>query len=425
MVGSRRPGFGPALAVGEFRALWTAEAQSVVGDQLAKVALTVLVFQRTGSAGLAALSFAALLLPALVAGPLLSWIADVLPRRPVMVGCALTQAVLVGVMAVPGTPLWALFALIVTVQLVQAPFAAAQAALLPVILSGEPYQAAQALRQITRQVGMLAGLGFGGIAVATLGVSTALLVDAVTFLLAALVIRLGVASRPAAAPRGPVDPDGATHGATDGATDDGAGFLGGLGLVWHDRRLRSLVALAWLAGFAVVPEGLAAPFAASAGAGPSAVGWLLAVDPAAMAVGAYVMVRFVDQDTRLRLLGPLAVLTVLPLLGYAAGPGLTTALVLLALSGLFAAYQVTASATFMELVPDARRGQAYGVARSGLVAAQGLGVAAGGLVAELTGSVSWTIALAGAAGLLVAVPAAVGWRRASTRHPELSVSGAS
>jgi len=401
VTSTRGAGFAAAFAVREFRSLWAAEAQSVVGDQLAKVALSVVVYGRTGSAGLAALSYAALLLPALVSGPLLSGLADAYPRRAVMVVCALIQAVLVALMAVPSTPTVALFGLIVAVQLVQAPFLAAQAALLPVVLSGQAYQAAQALRQITRQVGMLIGLGFGGLAVAGVGVSWALAADAVTFLIAAAVIRLGVRHRAATATPG---------------TARETGLLRGAAVIWRDPRLRSLVGLAWLAGFAVVPEGLAAPFASSVGAGPAAVGWLLAVDPAAMALGAYLLVRLVPIDVRLKLLGPLAVLTVVPLLGYATGPGLAAALVLLAMSGFCAVYQVTASATFMEWVPDAQRGQAYGIARSGLVAAQGVGVLAGGVLAELTGSVSRTVALAGAAGALVAVPAAVAWHRAYARH---------
>lgn len=402
-------GFGAALAVGEFRALWAAEAQSVVGDQLAKIALSVVVYQRTGSAGLTALSYAVMLLPALISGPLLSGLADAYPRRTVLVVCALLQAVLVGLMALPGTPTMALLGLIVAVQFAQAPFVAAQAAVLPNVLSGEAYQSAQALRQITRQVGMLAGLAFGGLAVATLGVSKALAVDAATFAVAAALIRFGV--RPHLAEPGPERVKGRS------------GPLEGIALIWRDPRLRSLVGLIWLAGFAVVPEGLIVPFASSVGAGATAVGWLLAVESAAMIVGAFLLVRLVSLETRKKLVGPLGVLTLVPLIGYATGPGLAGALVLLGLSGMFAAYQVTASATFMELVPDARRGQAYGVARSGLIAVQGLGVLAGGLVAELTGSVSATIVLAGLAGLLVAVPSALGWHRSFVpgrhRRPEL------
>jgi len=51
--------FGAVLRVAEFRALWIAEAQSMAGDQLARVALSVLVFDRTGSPSLTALSLSA------------------------------------------------------------------------------------------------------------------------------------------------------------------------------------------------------------------------------------------------------------------------------------------------------------------------------------------------------------------------------
>ncbi len=410
MIRGQRAGFAAAFAVPEFRALWAAEAQSVVGDQLARVALSVVVYTRTGSVGLTALSYAAMLLPALVSGPLLSGVADAYPRRAVMVVCALGQAALVALMAIPSTPMLALFALIVVAQLVQAPYLAAQAATLPVALSGDAYQAAQALRQMTRQVGTLVGLALGGMVITAVGVSGALVIDAVTFLLAAAVIRFGVVDRPAAA-------------GTTTATP-GAGMWGGMALIWRDPWLRSLTALAWLAGFAIVPEALIVPFADSVGAGPTAVGWLLAIEAAAMVAGAFLLVRFVPIDTRLRLLGPLAVLTIVPLIGYAVHPGLAAALVLLALSGMFAAYQVTVGATFMERVPDEQRGQAYGIARSALIAVQGLGVVAGGLVAELTGSVSGTIAIAGVVGTLVAVPVAISWHRVYAHDRALAAAAA-
>jgi len=50
--------FGDVFAVGEFRALWLAQILSVAGDQLARVALTLLVFERTQSSLLAAVTFA-------------------------------------------------------------------------------------------------------------------------------------------------------------------------------------------------------------------------------------------------------------------------------------------------------------------------------------------------------------------------------
>ena len=101
-MSQRAPGFTAVLAVREFRALWFAEAQSIFGDQLAKVALTILVYDRTGSALWAALVYALTFLSALAGGLGLSQLADRFPRRQLMVTCTAAQAVLVGLMAIPG-----------------------------------------------------------------------------------------------------------------------------------------------------------------------------------------------------------------------------------------------------------------------------------------------------------------------------------
>ncbi|NUT94778.1 MAG: MFS transporter [Saccharothrix sp.] len=377
-------GFRSAFAVPEFRVLWCAAALSTVGDQLARVALSVLVFQRTGSAAWTALTYALTMLPALVSGVLLSGLADRFPRRTVMVAADVVRAVLLAVMAVPGVPLPLVAALLVVAQLAEPPFAAAQGALLPTVL-GDRYEAGQSVHLITHQTGLLLGFAGGGLVVAWLGTSGALLADAVTFGASAVLLRFGLLARPAA------------------GTVSRVGFRlrAGALLVWRDRRLRLLVALGWLALFTVVPEGLAAPFSAEVGVGAEGVGLLLAADPAGMVLGT-VLLRFLPTARRVRLLGLLAVATALPLAGYWLEPGLFGAVALLALSGVFSAYQVTAGATFVRLVPDAQRGQALGFARSGLVAAQGIGVAGGGVLATVVGSAGTAIALAGAAGVVAA-----------------------
>ncbi|NUS63040.1 MAG: MFS transporter, partial [Saccharothrix sp.] len=132
MVGGT--GFRAVFAVPEFRVLWSAAVLSTVGDQLARVALSVLVFQRTGSAAWTALTYALTMLPALVSGVLLTGLADRYPRRTVMVVADAVRAVLLAVMAVPGVPLPVVAALLVVAQLAEPPFAAAQGALLPSVL---------------------------------------------------------------------------------------------------------------------------------------------------------------------------------------------------------------------------------------------------------------------------------------------------
>ncbi|GLZ31653.1 MFS transporter [Lentzea sp. NBRC 105346] len=391
------------FAIGEFRTLWTAELFSIAGDQLARVALSVLVFDRTHSPAWTALTYALTMLPNLVSGVLLSGLADRFPRRTVMVTSDLVRAALVGLMAIPGTPLVVLAALLVLVQLAEPPFAAAQGALLPEVL-GERYEDGQSVHLVTHQAGLLAGFAGGGVVVALLGTSGALAVDAATFALSALVLRVGLRERPASQPsRNPPAPQVTTRTRW---REWAAQIRDGAGLVWRDRKLRILMLLGWLALFSVVPEGLAAPFANEVGAGAAAVGLLLAADPAGMIVGAFLL-RFLKD--RSRWLGVLAVGTSLPLLGYLTSPNLAVALALLALSGCASAYQITAGATFVRLVPPERRGQALGFARSGLIAAQGIGVALGGVVASWTGSAAVTIAVAGAFGTVLALAAAAAW----------------
>src|SRR5262249_60409977 len=119
--------------------LWFAEVQSVLGDQLARVAISVLVFHRTSSAALTAITYALTFVPDIVGGPLLSGLADRFPRRAVMVTADLLRAILIGPMAIPAMPLGLLAALLVAAQLCNSPFAAAQAATLPTVLDGDRY----------------------------------------------------------------------------------------------------------------------------------------------------------------------------------------------------------------------------------------------------------------------------------------------
>ena len=77
--------FREVFAVREFRPLFGTFLLSTAGDELARVALTVLVYQRTDSPLLAALTFAIGHLPWLLGGPLLSALADRLPRHRVLI----------------------------------------------------------------------------------------------------------------------------------------------------------------------------------------------------------------------------------------------------------------------------------------------------------------------------------------------------
>jgi MFS family permease len=389
----------------EFRTLFAAGVLSVAGDQLARVALSVLVFDRTDSAGLTALTYALTYVPDLLFGPLLAGIADRFPRRRVMIVTDLARAVLVAAMAIQALPLVVVALLLVAVQGFGSPFNAARAATLPVVLPGDHYVLGKAANDMVVQFSQVLGFGAGGAVVAWVGASGGLLIDAATFLLSALLIAGGVHRRPAPAPHGEV-------GQRQSWIRD---LAAGSSLVARTPQLRTLVALATIAGFYVTVEGLAVPYAAEIGGGPKSAGLLLAASPAGAVAGMWLITLW-SPDRRMRLLGPFAVAACLPLVLCAAHPGPAVTFVLWALSGLASSYHLPASAAFVQAVPDHQRGQAFGVASTALKSSQGLGIlAAGGLADWLSPSLA--LAVMGAVGAVAAVAAGAAWGRARRISP--------
>jgi MFS family permease len=389
-----------AFAATEFRWLWLAHLLSVIGDQLARVALTLLVFDRTESAGLAALTYALTYLPDLVGGAALAGLADRFPRRDVMVVTDLARAALVAVMAAPGIPLAGQMALLVVVQLLTAPFSAARQAALPDILSGDRLTLGLGIFSMTYQVALVVGFGAGAALVAQVGVPAALLINAATFALSALLIACGVGPHHPVAPAVEPRADAAGQWATVRA---------GWRVVAGDPRLLTMLAIACCSGFYVVPEGLAVPFAAELDAGPGAVGWLLVANPVGTVIG-MLLLRRVRPDRRLALVGPLAVASSLVLIPTGWVPGLAVTVLLWTLSGACSAHDMVVQAAYVEAVPAHRRGQAVGLAIAALRAAQGLAIIAAGVLAQLL-SPSTIILVAAVLGVLAAAAAWHRWSR--------------
>lgn len=391
--GRPRSSWSSVLADREYAALWLAYALSLGGDQLARVALAVLVFDATGSPAATALAYAVTFLPWLVGGPLLAGLGDRYPRRTVLVACDALAALLLTVMALPGLSLVALGALLFLVVTLAAPFTAARSALVRDLFPDDQrYAAAVALSAVTIQLAQAAGFAAGGLLVAALGPREALLVDAVTFALSALVVRLRVRHR--AAPAAGGGPDRRGHWADVRA---------GARLVFGDRKLRVLTLFAWLAAFHVhsVPSGVAVPYAAERGGGPLAVGLLLAAATLGSGLAMVALTR-VPGPRRLRLMAPLAILAAAALVPCLLDPPLPVVGLLWIVAGLGTGYQLAANVAFVSAVPTRRRAQAFGMVSAGLAAGQGLGVVAGGALAEAVDP-AVVVGAAGVVGLVAAL----------------------
>lgn len=397
----RNQSFTSVLRVREFQAMSLAEFLSVVGDQVARVALAVLVYDRTHSATLTGLTYALTFVPALVGGVLLSGLGDRFPRRDVMIATDIGRAVLVALMTIPGMPLWLLCVLVAAMTLLAGPFKAAQQALLPDVLPGGKFMVGMSIRNITGQAAQVVGFAGGGLLVAHFDPATGLMIDSITFVASALLLCFGVRRR-------------STPGDLNGQVSYFSSIVVGARLVWNDAVLRTLVALNWLAGFYVVAEALAAPYASDIGAGAAAVGLLMAADPLGSVIGALVFGRWVTEATQVRIIGVLGVLAGLPLALCLLQPGLGISIALFALSGMLATgYNIQGVVSFVRRLPDSYRAQGSGLSSSGLITVQGLGALAAGALADAIGAAN-AVGAAGLLGAAVAVPIALSWARA--RH---------
>jgi hypothetical protein len=404
----RQATFREVFAVPEFRPLFGTFLLSTAGDELARVALTLLVYARTSSPLLAAATFAIGHLPWLLGGPLLSTLADRLPRHRVLIATDAARAVLVAGMAIPGTPLPVLLGLLFLVALCAPPFESARSALMADVLEGDRYAVATSLTNISLQLAQVVGFLLAGALVALLNPSAALLIDAATFAVSALWLWARLQRRPA-----PVVEAGHARASLWQDTADGLRFIGG------SPRLLAIVGVLWLGTmFAYASEGVAAPFVGELGQGTTAVGLLLAANPLGVTVGGLVVARLVPPHRREQLVPPLVVLSLVPILAAGvvasiAGPGAVQFAVvvgLLFVSGLGAAWLIPLNVAFVQAVPSAYRGRAFGVAVSGLYGVQGIGALAAGLSAEGVNP-SIVVAVSGGLGLIAVAPALLGYRR--------------
>jgi MFS family permease len=403
----QRSSYREVFAIAEFRSLWRAQVLSFAGDQFAQVAIAILVYRQTHSAFLTALAYALTYLPPIAGGPLLSGLADLFPRRRVMIVCDVLRIGTVGLMAIPGMPFPALCTLLFCTVLAGAPFSSARAALLPDVLPGDMFVLGSAVGNISFQASQILGFVAGAAVVAVVDPYRTLGLDAVTFGISALIVAAGVRPRPL--PRREAARPSLWAVSADG-----------IRIVFGNRRLLTLLLFGWLAGFYIVPEGLAAPYAHSLHGNTVTVGLLMAAMPFGTVIGAFLLSRLAVPSARIRMMGWLAILSCAPLIGSAADPPLWCVLLLWALAGAGGAYQLAAAAAFVQALQPATRARAFGLAQSGLYAVQGLGILVGGAVAQAIGA-PLAVGLAGLIGLTAAAMLAVSWTQL---HGHLPVASA-
>jgi len=399
---ARRAGavtFRHVFAAGEYRAIYLALIANWVGDYLSRAAMTVLVYQQTRSVLLSAASFAISYLPWIVGGPLLAALAERYPYRRVMIVCDLLRMGLVGLVAIPGLPVGVVLALAFLGMLTSPPTQAARSALLPLVLGRDRVVVALAVNATTAQGAQVLGYLVGATVAAASSPRLTIAGVALFFGLSALVIALGVRWRP---------PARAPRQRSPLLRETAEGFR----LVFGSRVLRPIAVLVFtVTMFAIVPEGLAAgwaaelnPHAASRGVDQ---GVIMAAGPVGWIIGGLLISRLVRPDVREKLVRPLSIAAALALVPALAAPTVPVIALVILVSGVAqGGIMPTLNGLFVLALPHGYRARAFGVMQGGLQISQGLAVLLTGFIAQHS-AVPVPVGLWSVAGALVLLAIAV------------------
>jgi len=214
------------LSEREFRLLFSGQSVSLIGDNIAPIALAFAILDAGGSATEVGVVYAANII-ARVAFMLVGGVwADRLSRRRVMLAADALRAVCTGVLAVAvmtgHAPLGLFVAMVAAHGVGAAFFTPASTGLVPQTVSAPRLQQANALLGIAHSSGSILGPALGGAVIAVAGPGAALAADAGTFVVSATAL---LAMRPPEHDRGEI----------------GTGFLADLAEGWAEFRARTWV----------------------------------------------------------------------------------------------------------------------------------------------------------------------------------------
>jgi MFS family permease len=365
-----------------FLRLWIGQGTSFVGDAVSMVALVVLVVQITGSASAVGGALVARLLPT-IASPLAGVLADRVDRRVVLVASDLARAVLV-LGLVFARDLATIYVLVFLMGLARAFFNPTVRAAFPSVVGGGNLTRANALISGTFSVSETVGPALGGLLVATVGLDAAFILDAVTYLISAVLLSLTPLARPQR---------------KDGNAGFGEDLKAGFAYLAGARVPLAIVIGAFLTVLTINITIPAEVFLAKETfeAGNAGYGLLVGLYGGGMILGSALIATFGDRIRLLPFYFFGILISALALVGAGLSPAFIFALGALVVAGAANGIDnVTTDTILQKRVPDAFLGRVFSVRFLGFSAGEVLAYPLGGAIVDASG-VRFTYLLAGAA----------------------------
>ena len=390
----------------DFSLLWLSGLVSVAGDWVLMIALPYYVYVTTGSTLATAGMTAAELAPAILLSSFTGVLADRWDRKRILVVANLLQALVVAsLLLVSEGWLWSVY-VVAALQSTAAAFSQpAESALLPTLVPGEELVQANALNTLNNRLGRFIGVPLGAALLSWWGLDAVVVVDAVTFLLAAALIA------PITAPARASDPDGVPE-----EPHFWREWTAGLRVVRHDRTIAVLFVVFGLMTFGgTMLDPLYVPWIRDVlDEGVEVVAVITMTHSVAGIAGSLLVGTWGSRFSARTLMGWGSVIAGFLLLVKFNVPVLWLTLALSAIGGVTAVASSAGVETLaQERTPEHVRGRVFGSLQAFIWLASLLGAVVGGVLGELT-SVLVAINVAGVlvtvAGVVVllAIPAATG-----------------
>lgn len=191
-----------------FRRLWMAQIVSETGDWFYTLSIYTLLLQLTGKASSVALALVLQVLPQTFMGPTAGVINDRLKRKHVMIAADMVRFFIVLSMFFvrSRSTVWLVYPLLVAETVMVSFFEPARNAVIPNIADNTEVIVANTLASATWSVNLMVGAAVGGVVSAFLGRDAAFIVNALSFLTSAILIRGMRFEEPHAAAAAPLRP---------------------------------------------------------------------------------------------------------------------------------------------------------------------------------------------------------------------------
>jgi predicted MFS family arabinose efflux permease len=174
-----------------FRRLWMAQIVSEIGDWFYTLSIYTLLLQLTGQASSVALALVLQVLPQTFVGPTAGVVNDRLRRKHVMIAADLIRFVVVLAMLLvrSRSRVWLVYPLLLAETIMAAFFEPARSSVIPNIAAEGDVLIANTLSSATWSVNLLIGASVGGVVAAFFGRDTVFVLNALSFLASAALIR--------------------------------------------------------------------------------------------------------------------------------------------------------------------------------------------------------------------------------------------